>query len=162
MQLIFSEPFLEALPQLHILLIMWVYTTSVGGNELRSALIGNEPSTFSNCKGDYDCGSENVYFFWITLGLSVLSSSWGMSKYLMTGTCRLLPRDKLFGGFLLAFPCTIGIIITKGAILYAMSTTLKNTEMDATALIRDWLLFTIIPHMLFVSKVNYCILIHDS
>ena len=156
MQLIFSEPFLEALPQLHILLIMWVYTTSVGGNELRSALIGNEPSTFSNCKGDYDCGSENVYFFWITLGLSVLSAAWGMSKYLMTGTCRLLPREKYFGGLLALLPCTIGIIITKGTMLFALANKLRDSGMDsATAIIGYWFLFTVTPHMLFVSKVNY-------
>ena len=150
---LFSEPFLEALPQLHILLVIWVYATSTGGRDLRNALIGNEPSWFSSCKKD--CEFENLYFFWITFGLSVLSSSWGMSKYLMTGTCRLLPRGKYFGGLLAAFPCTIGIILMKGTLLYAVDA-LKDSAMDVTfTLIGYWFLFTVTPHMLFVSKVYY-------
>ena len=99
-KLIFSEPFLEALPQVHILITlasMDYYLISDGNSDL----------------------------FRLTLFSSFLSASFGIAKYLKTGPCRLLPEEGLCGGFMhmgfiFTFLNVAAMILSKAFMLISM------------------------------------------
>ena len=68
-----TEPLLECVPQVHILLCVFLQNPEVvtDGNEL---------------------------FFLATFGTSVLSASMGITNFLMQGRCSLLPQKGFLGG----------------------------------------------------------------
>ena len=85
-----SEPFLEAVPQVHILLVIWVLD---GGG----------------CSGAVDGGP----FFITTFVTSVITASFGISKFLKSGPCRFI---KSFGtlSYFLLFLNIAATIVAKG------------------------------------------------
>ena len=72
----FSEPILESLPQVFIILCLW----------------RQNPQLISG-----QSASENI-FFYATFASSVLSAAKGLADFLLNGPCKLLPNDGLFGG----------------------------------------------------------------
>ena len=95
-----SEPFLEAVPQLHILLFIWSYS---GGNG--------------------SCGGLEVdEVFYMTFFTSVLTGSFGISKFLKAGPCQIIRNDSFLMGFgtlgylllLMNIACTL---VGKGLVL---------------------------------------------
>ena len=90
-----SEPFLEAVPQVHILLVIWVLD---GGG----------------CSGAVDGGP----FFITTFVTSVITASFGISKFLKSGPCRFI---KSFGtlSYFLLFLNIAATIVAKGFFVVA-------------------------------------------
>ena len=80
---IFSEQFLEAIPQMHICIV--IYT-------IDSDLI------FDDYSGQM--------FFGASFTLSLLSSTLGFTRFLMNGPCRILPNSGPCGGY-----ATIGCLL---------------------------------------------------
>ena len=68
-----AEPILEAVPQVHIMFILW-------------NLIG------------YRITGQNIAFFQAAFVSSVFSASKGIAGFLLHGPCKLVPTDGLFGG----------------------------------------------------------------
>ena len=77
-KILFSEPFLEALPQVHILIILYQFDAEIiGGDNFAS-----------------------MGLFLLALVSSMFTVSFGIAKFLKTGPCRLLPEEGLGGGFM--------------------------------------------------------------
>ena len=72
-----SEPFLESIPQIHILLTIWV-------QDSRTA-IGEDKDW-------------NIVLFLTTFSLSVFSATFGIAKFLKVGPCRLVSSHGPLGG----------------------------------------------------------------
>ena len=68
-----AEPILEAVPQVHIMFILW-------------ELLG------------YRITGKNIAFFQAAFLSSVFSASKGIAGFLLHGPCKLVPTDGLFGG----------------------------------------------------------------
>ena len=74
----FTEPFLESVPQVIIMLMMWI-GPHIGS--CRNPINGHDP------------------LFITTFATSVTAASFGISKFLKSGPCRLITSDKLLMGF---------------------------------------------------------------
>ena len=72
----FSEPILESLPQVLVILCLW----------------GQSPELIRGRSG-----LESI-FFTATFASSVFSAAKGLTDFLLYGPCKLLPNDGLFGG----------------------------------------------------------------
>ena len=72
----FSEPILESIPQVHIILCLW----------------GQNPQLISGRNI-----SERSLFI-ATFVSSVFSAAKGLGDFLLNGPCKLVPNDGLFGG----------------------------------------------------------------
>ena len=130
-----SEPFLEAVPQIHILLALWVL---------------NETITFS----------LNPNLFIATFSSSVLTATLGIAKFLKVGPCRLVPDEGILGGhgnlsFLLIMVNIATTILSKGFLLPAIA---YDNELNSLVPLVDvklgiliWILVSYLPQMLYVS-----------
>ena len=72
----FSEPILESLPQVFVILCLW----------------GQNPQLI---RGQ---SASEKFFFYATFGSSIISAAKGLANFLLNGPCKLLPNDGLFGG----------------------------------------------------------------
>ena len=95
-----SEPFLEAVPQIHILLILWVLNPKI---------------TFF----------VNPELFIATFSTSVITATLGIAKFLKIGPCRLVPDQGPLGGhgtlaFLMLMLNIASTIVSKGIMLTAI------------------------------------------
>ena len=81
------EPFLESIPQIHILLTIWTLNDDI--------YFGEE----KECIDALSAGNINAIRFVISFSTSLFSAASGISKYLRSGPCRLFPKKGFFGGF---------------------------------------------------------------
>ena len=72
----FSEPILESLPQVFVILCLW----------------GQNPQLIRG-----QSAAESIFFI-ATFASSILSAAKGLADFLLNGPCKLLPNDGLFGG----------------------------------------------------------------
>ena len=77
MHVLFSEPFLESVPQVHILLTLWL--------EENHLFEGDDVKTF--------------FLFYAKVATSIVSASLGIAKFLKLGPCRLIPNEGILGGY---------------------------------------------------------------
>ena len=99
-----SEPIIESVPQVHILLCLW----------------GQNPKLIT---GQSDIGFDHIDpLFFATFTTSVISASKGMASFLLDGPCKLVPKNGLFGGlgsmgFIFLCLNIIATLIGKGLML---------------------------------------------
>ena len=95
--------------------------------------------------------------FLITFVTSVFSSAWGMTMYLKLGPCRILPKNGFCGGFPLVMLSVGSTLVGKGLSFAAVaivvyfcvdSSHVVNTK---NALFGIWILFNILPQVIYVS-----------
>ena len=93
-----SEPLLEALPQVYILMYFYgvLYRTCKEQNDTKSRL----------CLGHILDGDNNLFF--LTLMSSVFSAAFGITKFLKLGPCRFLPSKGFLGGY---FTCSFALVM---------------------------------------------------
>ena len=103
-KLYISEPIIESVPQVHILLCLW----------------GQKPRLIT---GKQNFGFYDIdLLFLATFATSIISASKGIASFLMDGPCKLVPKNGLFGGlgtmgFIFLWLNIITTIIGKGLML---------------------------------------------
>ena len=75
-----SEPFIESLPQVHLLLVLLIMSSSTGG-----------PGDVKPVEFSFD--------FWLTFSLSVAAASFGITKFVKAGPASIMRNDKWLDGF---------------------------------------------------------------
>ena len=151
----FSEPFLEAIPQVVITMIFStrIFLLMLHGSEIHSHICSSD---------DYAWLPIHKQIL-INFSVSVLSGSLGLSKLLKAGPCRLVPYDQMSFGFLALVIINASCIIAKGLILtlvllFGTITTYGLTDFTFNQSIALWIVICILPHMFFVSiHINYSI-----
>ena len=132
-----SEPFLEAVPQIHILLVLWVL----------------------NSKINYQL---NRGLFIATFITSVLSATLGIAKFLKIGPCRLVPDQGPLSGhgtlsFLILMLNIKFTLISKGIMLPAIGYGIYYGEpfealtRQPSTMIGVWLSICYLPQFIYVS-----------
>ena len=137
-----SEPFIEAVPQIHILLILSIL---------------NEWVTYSLDKD----------LFFATFATSVLTATLGIAKFLKTGPCRLVPDHGQLGGhgtlaFLMLMLNIASTIVSKGIILPALGLGIpklkgelffggKPLSKSPSMVIGVWIAICYLPQLVYVS-----------
>ena len=99
--LLFSEPFLESVPQVHVLLVI---ATGSKTYQWQSQIN----------KGVIDIRDT---FFLATFCTSIFSAAFGMTKLLKVGPCSIVPRNKYGLGFFLSFLSILFGLVGKGLLL---------------------------------------------
>ena len=124
--LIFSEPFLESIPQIHILMCL-----IVSNNSFISGYVA------------------------FTIISSVLSGGFGIAKFMKTGPCKMVPSTTGFiDGFVsLGFPAVvlsvIATVLGKGLMLPVV---VEGADGIIFANVVMWMGFNLLPQMVYVSK----------
>ena len=75
-----SEPLIESVPQIHILLCLWAQNPKLITGQQYFGFAGIDP------------------FFCATLVTSIISAAKGIVSFLLEGPCKLVPKKGLFGG----------------------------------------------------------------
>ena len=120
------------MPQIHILLILWVLNS-----EITSEL--NKP------------------LFITTFATSVLTATLGIAKFLKTGPCRLVPDQGPLGGhgtlaFLMLMLNIASTIVSKGIMLPAIGAGPSSKRLsDQKSVIGVWISICYLPQLLYVS-----------
>ena len=131
------EPFLESVPQVHIILMV---------------TIGNYGATV-------DPGSDLAI---ATFSLSVFSAAFGITKFFSVGPSRLIPYDKINLGFFLTVLNVASCLVGKGMLL-AFSRTGPGKRKGHGYSIGLWVLFSIVPQMVFVSTyLIHIVILYES
>ena len=117
------------MPQIHILLILWVLNS-----EITSEL--NKP------------------LFITTFATSVLTATLGIAKFLKTGPCRLVPDQGPLGGhgtlaFLMLMLNIASTIVCKGIMLPAIQAGSYHLHQSV---IGEWISICYLPQLLYVHK----------
>ena len=138
----FSEPFIEAVPTVFILLLL---------------MFRDEQS--KRGKGFF-FGSEHVFFgliskdrmIYATFSISVITASLGISKFVKVGPCQFVPSDKWHCGIFLVFLNVMATICAKGCVLgFSVGGGPRPLHPRDTLII--WLLTCILPNLILVSKI---------
>ena len=95
----FVEPFLESIPQSHVLLVIYLQSFPLSWIDVE------------NNEGVVDTSDP---FFLATFLSSILSASFGVSKLLKLGPCPLVPQDKFGLVFLMVFLSILTGLVGKG------------------------------------------------
>ena len=103
-QLYISEPIIESVPQVHILLSLWGLNPKLITGQLNFEIYDIDP------------------LFLATFATSLISASKGIASFLMDGPCKLVPKNGLFGGlgtmgFIFLCLNIIATLISKGLML---------------------------------------------
>ena len=96
---LFIEPFLESIPQSHVLLVIYLQSFPLSWIDVE------------NNEGVVDTSDP---FFLATFLSSILSASFGISKLLKLGPCPLVPQDKVGLVFLMVFLSILTGLAGKG------------------------------------------------
>ena len=99
-----SEPLIESVPQIHILLCLWAQNPKLITGQQYFGFAGIDP------------------FFCATLVTSIISAAKGIVSFLLEGPCKLVPKKGLFGGlgtmgFIFLCLNITSILIGKGLML---------------------------------------------
>ena len=147
---LFAEPFLEAVPQVLCLLCISFLSGRLDTGKDRA---GNDIMVFYECK-ENNCGVASLldnYFYLATFILSVISSTFGLTRFLKNGPMRLVPRDRFGGSFLLAMLPVALVLVGKGVLLAVLvSNDARNSSRSFS--IGIWILCNMLPHFVYVSK----------
>ena len=118
-----SEPFLESVPQVHIILMV----------------------VFGSSYATVDPYNPQVI---ATFALSVFSAAFGITKFFSVGPCRLIPYDKINLGFFLMMLNVASCLVGKGLLLAVAA--LNSPRSFAYAIV-FWVSLSIVPQVVFVS-----------
>ena len=135
----FSEPFLEAVPQVMVMLCI----AFLSGNSCGSRVCGCAPQ---NC-GIVSLNPSVDPFFFGTFCLSVFSASFGMTRFLKVGPMNLVPRNSYGLSFFIALFLVAITVVSKGAALAALIS-------EGSSYITDiifWLATCVLPSFFYVS-----------
>ena len=129
MLFVFSEPFLESIPQNIILLCLAAQEEVLKGK-----------------------------LFWSTMVLSFVSACFAISKFLKIGPCKLIPSSGILGGygskgFLLAFINVKLTYFIKGYYFHCKTEGFTLKKVNSFDLISHWALLNVIPQLVFVSII---------
>ena len=99
-QIVLLEPYLESVPSLFVMLLAVFTTANTPGYAT------NNPENYQTLIGD------SIVLFWTKLLISFVTSSIGVSKYLLKGPCRVLSNKGCLNGmvtwkYLMAFISTL-------------------------------------------------------
>ena len=148
----FSEPFLEAVPQVMVMMcIAFLSGISPRGRQFHK----------------YDCAPQNCGivsliptqdpWFFGTFCLSVFSASFGMTRFLKVGPMTLVPRNSYGLSFFVALFLVAIAIVSKGAALALLITLLENEGSTYIVPIAVWLGICVLPSFFYVSTYYlYC------
>ena len=137
-QLLFSEPYIEAVPTVLILLV----------------LVLKNNDTFLGTELNF-LGIEKQTMFFITFSISVFAGSFGIAKFLKLGPCQIVPSQDLHCGFFFVFITMGTTLIAKGCVLsfsLSPSLALQTYGFSTTCLI--WFCSCVLPQFILVSKKN--------
>ena len=138
--LIFSEPFLESIPQVVIALMFQCH------------------SGFTYLSDDYTSWS-NMFptYFTLNLCVSLLSGSLGISKLLKVGPCRLVKYDGLNIAFIFIMLSNLACILGKGTLLFTILfgnfVGQNNILPSFMKVAMTWTVVCTVPHLFLVSIV---------
>ena len=86
-----------------------------------------------------------------TFILSILSASFGVTKFMKNGPMTLVPRTRYGPSFLIAMLCVGGNLVFRGISLsVTLSESLYNVNLYKAA-IGYWLSTNLLPHLVYVS-----------
>ena len=124
------EPFLESVPQVHIILMV----------------------VFASGEATVDPYDLQAI---ATFALSVFSAAFGITKFFSVGPCRLIPYDKINLGFFLMMLNVTSCLVGKGYQLanapYALVSNDPIVSIGFTYAIGTWVSLSIVPQVVFVS-----------
>ena len=128
--ILFSEPFLEAAPQVHITLI----------------LMGQ--AVFS--------GDESYGLVWTSFAISVMSAAFGIAKLLKNGPIKMVRKEGKIGGygtpgFILLMVVVAGNMIGKATWMGICFRFSRTNEDEAINLVSIWALTCVLPQLLLVK-----------
>ena len=141
----FTEPFLEAVPQ--VIVLLCIGFLSGAGKEYTYSCAPQ------NCGIVSLLPNEDPWFF-STFCLSVFSASFGMTRFLKVGPMTLVPRNSYGVSFFIAFFLVAIAIVSKGAALaFLLSVNINGPRSSTTYIIRIafWLGTCVLPSFLYVS-----------
>merc|ERR1711971_403235 len=118
------EPFLESIPQVHLILL--IVGTGIGGR-------------FGIYNSSLQCS--------LTFSLSVISACFGMSKFFNVGPARLIPYDKMNLGFFVLMVNIASCFIGKGFFLAFIEEGSPSLRTIIICII--WSLLSLVPQMIF-------------
>ena len=118
------EPFLESVPQVHIILMVTIGAWGTTVDPKAPLAI----ATFS---------------------LSVFSAAFGITKFFSVGPCRLIPYDKINLGFFLMMLNVASCLVGKGVLLALHLVAIGPA--DFAYIIGTWVSLSIVPQVVFVS-----------
>ena len=96
----FTEPFLESLPQSHVLFVIFWQSLDWGINNDGEGVVNTSDP-----------------LFYPTFFSSILSACFGISNLLKQGPCPLVPRDKFGCVFIIIFLSILGGLFAKGNVI---------------------------------------------
>ena len=134
----FPEPFLEAIPQVHIYLVAWI------DNDVK--IIGDLQEGYSQ---------ESILFL-VGFSTSVMSATFGLAKFFKDGPCKFLPTEGfLLGygqlGFILVLLNIMITIFLKGCLLALACAPFVNFQLDAVNAVLIWSSLNYLPQTIYVS-----------
>ena len=142
----FTEPFLEAVPQVIVLLCIG-FLSGFGGN----GRVGD--CALQNC-GIVSLSPQVDPWFFGTFCLSVFSASFGMTRFLKVGPMTLVPRNSYGVSFFVAMFLVAGAIVSKGTALALLLLDANRRYQSSSAYfirISFWIGTCVLPSFLYVS-----------
>ena len=100
------EPFLESAPSILILTVVFVHALESDGVKVRE-----NRKNFMIVFGDGS--AQGMALFFTTYAVSIVAGSFGITKFLLNGPCRVMPEGGSFGGL-----CTGRFILAYFAIMF--------------------------------------------
>ena len=116
------EPFLESVPQVHIILMVTIGAWGTTVDPTAPLAI----ATFSS---------------------SVFAAAFGITKFFSLGPCRLIPFDKMNLGFFLMILNVAFCLVGKGSLLV-----IAPSDLGFAGIIGAWVSLSIAPQVVFVSN----------
>ena len=148
----FTEPFLEAVPQVIVLLCIGFLSGIAypdGYHSYSSKYDGYvDGCVLQNCGIVSLLGPNPDPWFLGTFCLSVFSASFGMTRFLKVGPMTLVPRNSYGVSFFIAFFLVAIAIVSKGSAL-AFLLTYDNRQPPLS--ISFWIGACVLPSFLYVS-----------
>ena len=142
----FTEPFLEAVPQVIVLLCIGFLSGSAN------------PSGYVSSCAPQNCGIVSLWpsvdpWFFSTFLLSVFSASFGMTRFLKVGPMTLVPRNSFGVSFFVAMFLVAGAIVSKGtALAFLLLDANKRTQSSRYFIrISFWIGTCVLPSFFYVS-----------
>ena len=133
---VLPEPFLESVPQVHIILMV-VFGSVSGATRTIDPF---DPQAI------------------VTFSMSVFAATLGITKFFSVGPCRLIPYDKMNLGFFLVMVNVVCCLVGKGYMLVIAASAKGAREYGYT--IGVWVLFSIVPQVVFVRILFIILLVY--
>ena len=134
---VLPEPFLESVPQVHIILMV-VFGSVSGATRTIDPF---DPQAI------------------VTFSMSVFAATLGITKFFSVGPCRLIPYDKMNLGFFLMMVNIACCAVGKGYILVIAASAKGAREYGYT--IGLWVSFSIVPQVVFVRILFINLIVYN-